>query len=110
MGITLLPSEVILKSGGANYQKGWEAVGGKLILTSLRLCFNSHKMNHNTGGVSIDLRDIEGIELAWSKLIIPILPNGLVIRTHDGSVHKLIVVRRSKWVSAIKEQIAAVTR
>lgn len=110
MGITLLPSEAILKNGSANYQKGWEAIVGSLTLTSLRLCFESRKLNFTTGGVSIDLREIAAVHLAWSKLVVPVFPNVIILKMHDGGVHQFVVFGRSKWAAAIKEQIAAVSR
>ncbi len=38
-------NEEIIKKGGANLQKGIEAVGGFLYLTNERLIFESHKFN-----------------------------------------------------------------
>ena len=34
MKIELAPSETVIREGGANLQRGWEAVGGRLFLTN----------------------------------------------------------------------------
>lgn len=45
--VNTLPDEAIIKEGGANYLKGKDAVGGKLVLTDRRLIFKSNFIGNN---------------------------------------------------------------
>lgn len=113
MSFQLLPRETVLKEGDANYQKGWEAVGGKrLVLTTHRLLFESHKLNAQTGGLSIDLREVADVTTAWTKLLglIPLVPNSMLVRMTNGDEHRFVLFGRSTWIAAIDDQRRTVLR
>jgi hypothetical protein len=103
MGFQAVPSEKVIKEAAANYKGG--LVGGTLQLTTHRLFFESHKLNVQTGGVGIDLREIASVSPTWTKLagLIPILPTSMTVTTKNGDVHKFVLGGRSDWIRAINE-------
>ena len=102
MKIDLQPNETLIQDGGANLQRRWEAVGGRLFLTSDRLVFTSHAFNVQTGPVEIPLADIRGVVPCWTKFLglLPLVPNSLCISTDQGE-HRFVLHGRSKWAAAI---------
>lgn len=113
MGYQLLPNETILTEGAASYKKVWETVGGKrLVLTTFRLFFESHKFNIQAGGLSIDLREIASVDPGWTKFLgfIPVMPNSIVVRMTNGTAHAFVVYFRSAWANAIRHQMQVANR
>ena len=109
MKIELAPSETVIREGGANLQRGWEAVGGRLFLTNARLVFASHSFNVQTGPVEILLADIRQVMPCWTKFLglLPIANNSLAISTDQGE-HRFVVHGRTEWVKAIHSARAAI--
>ena len=95
-----LPGEDIVKQGGANHFKNYEAVGGWIYLTDQRLLFRSHSMNVQRHELSIPLENI--IEVSPSRTF-GIIPNGLEIKTIDGKTEKFVVEDRKDWAKRIQE-------
>ena len=103
MKTSLQPMERLVKEGGANLQRGAEAVGGHLYLTNLRLIFESHAFNVQTGSTEISLASIQAMTLCWTKFLgsIPIFPNSLAVTTADGAAYSMVLNNRKEWLRAI---------
>ena len=102
MKIELSPGETLIRDGAANLQRGWEAVGGRLFLTSNRLVFSSHAFNVQSGRTEIPLSDIRQVEPCWTRFLgfVPVAPNSLSVRTPQGE-HRFVLNGRSDWAAAI---------
>tara|TARA_B100001250_G_C19791094_1_gene786531 strand:- start:1782 stop:2105 length:324 start_codon:yes stop_codon:yes gene_type:complete len=100
-------NEKLIKKGGANLQKGIEAVGGYLYLTNQRLIFESHSFNVQTGNTIIDLSNINSIEKCWTKFlnVIPLIPNSLAVFSKEGDEYRFVLFGRSAWEIKINEAI-----
>ena len=96
-GIHLVPDEdeTILFETGANHFKGFEAVGGKLYLTTKRLVFKSHRLNFQKHTLSINTHEIAAVDRykVWG-----ISNNGLLVKTKNGLTEKFIVVQPEEWL------------
>ena len=105
MKTEFLDSETTIKSGFANMQRGAEAVGGKLYLTSLRLIFESHKLNIQTGTTIIPLQEISETTPCWTKFLnlVPLFPNSLAVVTSGGE-ERFVLYGRKTWKRAIDDQ------
>ena len=111
MKIELAANERVIREGGANVQRRWEAVGGRLFLTNARLVFSSHSFNVQTGPLEIPLADIREITPCWTKFmgLIPLAPNSLAVRSDSGE-HRFVVHGRRAWAAAIHAAQAAIPR
>ena len=110
MKIDLRSNEKLVREGGANLQRGVEAVGGRLFLTDQRLFFQSHSFNVQTGATEIPLSKVKGTELCWTKFlgVIPLFPNTLAVQTADGQEYRFVLYGRKQWAAAIAaQQLAA---
>jgi hypothetical protein len=98
--------ESLLHQGGANHFVGVEGVGGWLYLTDRALWFKSHEINIQRHKLEIPLTQIYTIVPCRSAWVIP---NALVVHTHDGRSERFVVTGRRTWSSAIaKARISAV--
>ena len=99
----------MLRSGGANLQRGAETVGGWLYLTERRLIFESHAFNFQRGATVIPLADITTVTKCWTKFlnVVPLLPNSLAVATRQGQEYRLVVFRRGAWLAAITQAKSA---
>ncbi|HEX7353167.1 hypothetical protein [Brachybacterium sp.] len=99
----LAAGETLLRSGGANMQRGAETAGGKLYLTSERLVFIAHSFNVRSGPSEVPLAIIAEVGTAWTKLfgVLPLLPNSLAVTLRDGTVHSFVVTGRGAWIVEI---------
>ena len=97
--------EHVIRQIGASLQRGLEAVGGQLFLTTRRLIFEAHRFNVQTGRTVIPLRDVEGAWKCWTKLfgLIPILPNSLAVATVRGKTYRFVMFDRDAWIRLIRE-------
>lgn len=97
--------EFLVRQAGVSLQRGIEAVGGTLFLTTRRLIFEAHRFNVQTGRTVIPLRAVEGVWKTWTKLfgVIPILPNSLAVATERGTVYRFIMFERDTWIRLIRE-------
>lgn len=107
MKTKLLDNERIIKEGGANLQRNIETVGGKLYLTNLRLIWESHALNVQTGTVEILLPEIVAIEGGWTKLLglIPLVPNAIVVYT-KGRNYRITLFGKKDWIYKIQQEIS----
>jgi hypothetical protein len=100
----LQKGETVIKEGRANLQRGIEAVGGKLYLSSRRLIFESHRFSVQTGDISIPLDDVALVRKCWTKFLnlIPLFPNSIGVTVREGTQHRIVVTDRDSWVEAIE--------
>lgn len=103
MKTPLLPGETPIKDGGANLQRGIEAVGGRLYLTNHRLVFESHAFNIQTGATIIPLTSIAGARKCWTRFLnlIPLFPNSVAVATKEGNEYRFVTFGRQSWIDAI---------
>jgi hypothetical protein len=96
--------KVILK-GSANLQRGLEAVGGHLTLTSVHLLFEPHKLNIQRDHEKIILSQIAEVTERWTKFLnfIPIAPNSLLVVSTSGEEYRFVLHNRKAWAAAINE-------
>ena len=54
----------------------------------------------------IPLSEVSSVEKAWTKAYgkVPLAPNTLVVRTHTGAEHRLVLNRRGAWLEAIESR------
>ena len=106
MKTQLLPGETLIKDGPANLQRGIEAVGGRVHLTSQRLVFESHAVNVQQGTTAIPLESITGVRKCWTRFLnlIPLVPNSIAVATKEGKEYRFVVFARQSWIDAIHGQ------
>jgi hypothetical protein len=105
MKTQLRGDEHLIKEAPANFEKGVEAVGGRIWLTNQRLIFESHGLNFQTGTVQIPLAAIQSVKTGWTRLagLIPMVPNALEVITQDNSTYRFTMYGRKEWIQAIAE-------
>jgi hypothetical protein len=108
----MLEGEAAVRDGAANHQRGLETVGGRLFLTDRRLVFESHGLNLQNAPTVIDLADVSGIEPGWTLFlgVVPLMPNALIVRLRDGTVHRFTLWGRAAWSTAIGQALKAAVR
>jgi hypothetical protein len=94
----LTPGEQILQEAPANLFRGFEGVGGKLLLTNKRLVFKSHKLNIQTGETSLFFEDIEK---AIPRNTAKILQNGMRVIDKSGLQFDFVLNDRDNWIAKI---------
>lgn len=82
------------------YRHIFSADGGQLTVTNQRLIFNPHAVNINVSPSEIAVADIMTVAF-FSPL--GLIPNGLVVKTKDGRLHKFTVYNRKKIAEIIKD-------
>jgi hypothetical protein len=102
MPIELQPDETILKDIRANHFKGIESVGGRLYATNQRVVFKSHILNVQNHILSIPYSDIKSF---GTRNTLGIIPNGLYIELHNGTIEKFVVPRRNEWIELLQTRI-----
>lgn len=109
MKTELHPGENLVKSSGANLQRGWETVGGHLHLTDQRLIFEGHNFNAQSGTSEIPVAELGATELAWTKFLglIPLVPNTLAVVTKDGADYRFVLGGRRGWKKLLDGVIAS---
>lgn len=96
MKTDLLPGETIVRDGAANLQRGIETVGGQPFLTNIRLVFEAHQFNIQTGITIIPLPEILDTTFCWTKFlnVLPVTPNSLSVSTSTGEQHRFVLFGR----------------
>lgn len=89
-----------LKRGSANVWKRGEPVRGKMYLLERALIHQQEGYHLRPEEVIIELKDIKDLQ---TKNFFGIIPNGLVITTHDGEETVIVINRRKKWIEDILE-------
>ena len=77
----MINKDDILLQSDANYQQGWQAVGGQLYLTKQALVFIPHRFNIRAKKIEIPLEEIRSAERKPAKWlgVLPILFNSFVV-------------------------------
>jgi GRAM domain-containing protein len=91
--------EKLIGTFRANLWRGFEAVGGRLVLTNQRVLFEAHNFNFQTTPVAIPLSAIETVA---PSLTFGIIPNGLTIHCSDKT-YKFVVSGRNRIISKLQE-------
>jgi hypothetical protein len=92
-------AEELVGTFGANLWRGFEAVGGRMILTNQRVLFAAHNFNFQTTPLVIPL---SAIETVVPSLTFGILPNGITIHCSDKK-YKFVVWHRARIISKLQE-------
>jgi hypothetical protein len=98
----LNPSESIIAEEGASYFRDFIAIGGKLTLTTERVCFNSNRNDEKAVCLEVSLREIDKVD--YFK-VLDINPNGLCLLCKDGRLEHFVVDNRKVWKSRISDYI-----
>jgi hypothetical protein len=104
--IEIREGEKLIKEGGANHFKRWEAVGGKLALTNKRLIFKSHKFNIQNHEQIFPFEKIRDLKENTS---IESLKNVLMLELTNNEIHRFVVDidSPSEWIKEIERQKAS---
>lgn len=103
--IANLDEQAIIYADSANHFKNREGVGGKLYLLSNRLQFKSHRFNRQNHELILLMEDIKDVDFYNTMGLIP---NGLIIKLHNGQCEKFVVNNRRIWrekIEKLKNQI-----
>lgn len=93
-------TEDIIGKFAANLWRGWESVGGRMLLTNHRLLFEAHRGNYERQPLAIPLNEITGVIRSRT---LGIVPNGLTIRCVSGDEYRFVVGARKKIISIIEQ-------
>lgn len=94
----LRADEFLVWHGAANHFKRLEGVGGWLWLTNQRLIFESHSINGQVHELVIPLQQVseaKPVRTVW------LIPNGLLLRTTEGTAERFVVYGRQTWAALI---------
>lgn len=98
--VKLEEGEIPLLDEAADHFKGIEHVGGRLVLTNMRLVFTSHKYNIQNHSETIPVSDIIFVsrddDSSGYQLKIALMNN---------DVHRFLVTSPERWVEAISNHV-----
>lgn len=80
----------------ANLFKGWEGVGGRLVITEEKLVFTPHKINFQTKPVEIT---VDTIVEVGKRNTLKLVPNGFYIKNLEGIECKFVVSGRNRIIA-----------
>lgn len=86
----------------ANLFKGWEGVGGRLVITEEMIVFTPHKINFQTKQVEIRLDSI--VEVG-KRNTLKLVPNGFYIKDIEGKEYKFVVFKRNRIIEYLSRLI-----
>ena len=98
-------NEEKVMSVGANLFRGIEAVGGRMNITNSEVIFKSHKINIQSGPLTIKIQDIKDV---GKRNTLFIVPNGLKVVLNSGEEYKFVVNKRAKVIEYLKSQIGKI--
>ncbi|MCA9672187.1 MAG: hypothetical protein KC503_41615 [Myxococcales bacterium] len=102
----LRPGEMLVHQGAANLHRG-SKIGGWLHLTTQRLVFCANWSDVRDPPLEIELADIEGAELCWTRTLgIPLSPTSLAINLKNGERQRFVLDRRELWQEKIRAQLS----
>ena len=96
----MIHREEVLFKGPANYIRNIEAVGGNIEITDKSILFESHKINVQSGAISIPLEHISHYKLGNS---LGFIPNRITIITNKGVQYKFVVSKRKEIIRILDE-------
>jgi GRAM domain len=91
--------EVTLIDVAANLFRGAEAVGGRMQITTHHILFKAHAINIQKEPAEIDLKDI--VEVG-KRNTLGLVPNGMYVRTKDGTEYRFVVWGRGNLIKIIQ--------
>jgi hypothetical protein len=91
--------EVTLIDVAANLFRGPEAVGGRMQITTHRILFQPHAINIQKEPAEIDLKDVSEV---GPRNTLGLVPNGLYVRTKDGTEYRFVVWGRGNLIKIIQ--------
>ena len=91
--------EVTLIDVAANLFRGLEAVGGRMQITTHRILFKPHAINFQKEPAEIDLKNIAEV---GKRNTLGLVPNGMYVRTKDGTEYRFVVWGRSNLIKIIQ--------
>jgi len=91
--------EITLIDVAANLFRGLEAVGGRMQITTHRILFKPHAINIQKESAEINLKDI--VEVG-KRNTLGLVPNGMYVRTKDGTEYRFVVWGRSNLIKIIQ--------
>lgn len=86
----------------ANYFRGFEGVGGKLIFDETGMTFQSHAFNIQSGQTRIQYDQIRSVA---KRNTLGIVPNGMSVFTIDGFEHKFVIYHREDVIAFLMERV-----
>ena len=86
----------------ANLFWGWQALGGKLIVTEHKLHFKAHFFNSMWAPKTTDINIIDIVSIQPAKSLW-IIPNQLVIKTRKGEQFRFVVNNRDSVIAVIQD-------
>jgi len=91
--------DVTLIDVAANLFRGSEAVGGRIQITTHRVRFKPHSINIQKEPAEIDLQDVTEV---GPRNTLGIVPNGMFVRTKDGTEYRFVVWGRGNLIKTIQ--------
>jgi len=112
MKTELRPSEMLVRKGAANLQRGIETVGGQLYLTNQRLIFEAHAINFQSKPTEIEVCDIRYTDTVWTKFLglIPLFPNSLAVHAQQSDPLRFVLFGRKSWSQSIETVMSGKAR
>ena len=101
--LPLESGERLIHTGYANHFLNFESRGGRLAATDKRVIFIPHSVNIQRGRLSLSRSQIATVMPAFT---LGIVPNGLKVRTHSGTVHRFVVTDRAIWLRKLASEQA----
>lgn len=97
-------SEQTVLDVGATLKRGFEAVGGRLLVTTQGLHFRAHLINLQKMPLDLGYDEIASVA-KHSNL--GFVPNGLIVTLHSGQEYRLTITRRDQVWAYVQERVAA---
>lgn len=97
------PEQTVLDVG-ATLKRGFEAVGGRLLVTTQGLHFRAHLINLQKMPLDLVYDEIASVA-KHSNL--GFVPNGLIVTLHSGQEYRLTITRRDQVWAYVQERVAA---
>jgi hypothetical protein len=94
--------ERLVEEALANLFRGWEGVGGRLLITDRRLWFESHALNFQRGVTEIPIEEIADVR---TRNTLGFIPNGMEVETHDGVRYRFVVWGRDRLIDLIRQLV-----
>ena len=98
MPLPLLTNEQVLHHTVANLFRGIMSVGGQLRVTNYRLLFDAHAINIRYEAIEISLAIVAE---ARPRNTLFVVPNGMLVRTLNGTDYKFVVWGRRGLIDLI---------
>ena len=92
--------EEVVGKFGANLLRDHGFTGGRIILTTQRLLFESDAISRQREPLSISLKEICGVRKADT---LGLIPNSIIVQCSSGQEYQFVVFNRSEIIELIKQ-------